>query len=185
LSYGISPDFELVEKMRLKPDKGVVIGELASSRRLISCDTTGFIRLWTANSVTFDLESRKLSLGDSTGRATFNGISITWQNQEKAGIHRPKHQPGTEYFDAELVGSEVILRHWQPGDRFHPIGMPTDAKLQDLFVNQKVPRALRHKLVVAEIEKGHIFWVESLRISERFQLTKTTKRRLQWQWHRD
>jgi tRNA(Ile)-lysidine synthase len=97
----------------------------------------------------------------------------------------PKRRPDTEYFDAGLVGSKVILRHRQPGDRFQPIGMPTDVKLQDLFVNQKVPRVLRDKLVVAETEKGQIFWVESLRISERFQLTKTTKRRLQWQWRRD
>jgi tRNA(Ile)-lysidine synthase len=185
LSHGISPDFELVEKLRLKPDKGVAIDELGSSPRLISRDTTGFIQLRTANPITFDPESRKVSLGDSTGSATFNGITIAWQTQEKEGMNLPKHQPGTEYFDAGLVGSKLILRHWQQGDRFHPIGMPTDVKLQDLFVNQKVPRALRHKLVVAETEKGHIFWVESLRISERFQLTKSTKRRLQWQWRRD
>jgi tRNA(Ile)-lysidine synthase len=83
------------------------------------------------------------------------------------------------------VGSKVILRHWRKGDRFQPIGMSGAVKLQDLFVNQKVARALRHQLVVAESEKGDIFWVEGLRISERFQLTKSTKRRLQWQWRRD
>jgi tRNA(Ile)-lysidine synthase len=96
----------------------------------------------------------------------------------------PERKSGTEYFDAERVGLRIILRHWRKGDRFQPIGTPTALKLQDLFVNQKVPRALRHKLVVAESAKG-IFWVEGMRISERFQLTKATKRRLQWRWRRD
>jgi tRNA(Ile)-lysidine synthetase-like protein len=93
--------------------------------------------------------------------------------------------PQTEYFDAESVGSKVILRHWRKGDCFQPIGMPCPVKLQDLFVNQKVPRPLRHKLVLAATEEGEIFWVERLRIAERFQLTKGTKRRLQWRWSRD
>jgi tRNA(Ile)-lysidine synthase len=105
--------------------------------------------------------------------------------ESKTGMKLPTRKAGTEYLDAELVGSKVVLRHWRKGDRFQPIGMSTEVKLQDLFVNQKVPRAHRHKLVLAETEKGHIFWVEGLRISERFQLTKGTKRRLQWQWSRD
>jgi tRNA(Ile)-lysidine synthase len=185
LAEGISPDFELVEKLRLKPGEGVAIDELASSPRLMSSDSTGFLHWRTATPIAFNRESRKLSLGDSTGRAKFNGIGIAWQTQQREGANLPPRSPRTEYFDAEVVGTKVILRHWQKGDRFQPIGMPTAVKLQDLFVNQKVPRPLRHKLVVAETEKGDIFWVEGLRISERFQLTKSTKRRLQWQWRRD
>jgi tRNA(Ile)-lysidine synthase len=185
LTEGISPDFELVEKIRLKPDEGVSIDELASCRRLISRDSTGFVHYYQSERITFNRESHRFSLRQPGGQTKFNGIGIAWQTQSKVGMSLPKRQPGTEYFDAELVGAKVILRHWQQGDRFHPIGMPTDVKLQDLFVNQKAPRALRHKLVVAESEKGDIFWVEGLRISERFQLTKRTKRRLQWQWSRD
>jgi len=151
----------------------------------MSSDSTGFIHWRTATPVAFNRESRKLSLGDSTGRAKFNGIGIAWQTQQREGANLPPRSPRTEYFDAEVVGTKVILRHWQKGDRFQPIGMPTAVKLQDLFVNQKVPRPLRHKLVVAVTEKGDIFWVEGLRISERFQLTKSTKHRLQWQWRRD
>jgi len=184
LAEGISPDFELVEKLRLKPDKAVAVDELASSPRLISRDSTGIIQCHTSDPVAFNRASRKLFLADSTG-TNFNGVVIAWQTQSKPGMNRPPYRSGTEYFDAELVGSKVILRHWRKGDRFQPIGMPVGVKLQDLFVNQKVARALRHQLIVAESENGDIFWVEGLRISERFQLTKSTKRRLQWQWRRD
>lgn len=185
LAEGISPDFELVEKLRLKPDEPVAIDGPASAPRSISCDSTGSIHRHTGSVVAFDRQSRKLSLGGSSGRANFNGIVFAWQTQHKPGMDLPAQRPGTEYFDAGAVGLKVILRHWREGDRFQPIGMPAAVKLQDLFVNQKVPRARRHQLVVAESEKGDIFWVEGLRISERFQLTNSTKRRLQWQWRRD
>ena len=55
-----------------------------------------------------------------------------------------------EVFDAAALGQAITFRHWQPGDRFQPIGQDGTAKLQDLFVNQKVPREERHQRIVAE-----------------------------------
>ena len=77
-----------------------------------------------------------------------------------------------------------LLRHWRPGDRFQPIGMSNPVKLQDFFTNEKVARAKRHELIVAAAANGKLFWVEGQRISDRFKLTNTTKRRLQWRWQR-
>jgi hypothetical protein len=57
-------------------------------------------------------------------------------------------------------------------------------KLQDLFTNQKVPRAERHRRLVATTAKGEIFWVEGLRMAERFKLDNGTTRRLKWRWQR-
>jgi tRNA(Ile)-lysidine synthase len=182
LAEGMAPNFEVVEKLRLEPDESVTLDRPARS---IFRDSAGFVHWRASKPVEFNHKSRKLSLGHPAGHTNFNGIGIRWQTKSRPGITLPPHRPGREYFDAELVGPKVILRHWRKGDRFQPIGMGAAVKLQDLFVNQKVPRALRHKLVVAETEKGDIFWVEGLRISERFQLTKGTKRRLQWHWSRD
>jgi len=90
-----------------------------------------------------------------------------------------------EYFDADAVGRCIRLRHWLPGDRFQPIGMPAPVKLQDLFTNAGIPRDLRSSLLVAEDETGRVFWVEKLRMSERHKLLKTTRRRLKWSWQRE
>jgi hypothetical protein len=62
--------------------------------------------------------------------------------------------------------------------------MKLPVKLQDLFTNAKITRAQRHNLVVALASDGGIFWVEGLRISERYKLTKSTIRCLQWRWRR-
>ena len=57
-------------------------------------------------------------------------------------------------------------------------------KLQDLFVNQKIPQPRRHELAIATTGTGEIFWVEGFRISEGFKLSGTTRRRLKWEWKR-
>jgi len=88
--------------------------------------------------------------------------------------------------DSEFsVGSRVMLRHWRPGDRFQPIGLGVQVKLQDFFTNEKIPRPARHQLVVAAAASGELFWVEGLRIADRFKLDKQTLRRLKWQWLRE
>ena len=97
---------------------------------------------------------------------------------------RPKFAKGCEHFDAERIGSPVVLRHWRAGDRFQPIGMKAPVKLQDLFVNHKISRAQRHQLVVATTAKGEPFWVEGLRVADGFKLDNQTVRRLKWRWLR-
>jgi tRNA(Ile)-lysidine synthetase-like protein len=119
-----------------------------------------------------------------TGDAEFEGLSVSWTVCGDTPRSNPKPLLGKEMFDADRVGRRVTLRHWQPGDRFQPIGMKNPVKLQDFFVNAKVPRAKRHRLVVAVSECGAVFWVEGLRISERFKLTPDTTRSLQWVWKR-
>ncbi|HTA30404.1 MAG TPA: tRNA lysidine(34) synthetase TilS, partial [Candidatus Cybelea sp.] len=93
-------------------------------------------------------------------------------------------EPNMECFDADKVGARVWLRHWQPGDRFQPIGMKSARKLQDLFTNLKVPRDERHRRVVATTSRGEVFWVEGLRMAEGFKLEPGTIRRLKWRWKR-
>ena len=71
-----------------------------------------------------------------------------------------------ESFSAHMDGSTIEgglhVRTRRPGDRFHPLGANTPKKLQDFYVDQKVPQHWRDKvpLVVAE---GGIAWVVGYR----------------------
>jgi tRNA(Ile)-lysidine synthase len=91
---------------------------------------------------------------------------------------------GVESFDADAVGRVVRLRHWRPGDRFQPIGLGAEARLQDLFTNARVPAEERRKRVVAQAAGGRLFWVEGLRIGEVAKRTSATQRCLSWRWQR-
>jgi tRNA(Ile)-lysidine synthase len=63
------------------------------------------------------------------------------------------------------------VRGWQPGDRYRPLGAPGSAKLQDLFINRKIPPGERHLLPVVCAADGRILWVPGLPPAEDSKLT--------------
>ena len=142
------------------------------------------MHLQIANAKVFSSNSIRLTLRGGAGQSLFAGAKIQWQITRFKGFYRPASAKGREWFDADKVGSSILLRHWQPGDRFQPIGMSHPVKLQDFFTNLKVPATRRRELMVAATAEGEVFWVEGMRISERFKLSKGTIRRLQWRWKR-
>jgi tRNA(Ile)-lysidine synthase len=175
----IDPDFELVEALRQSTEKWITLSPGISASR----DAEGRIRLRRFHPLSFNAEKLRLSLTSIAGEASFAGKNFSWAIKKSRGFNgRLRRQPLTESFDADKIGGQITLRHWRAGDRFQPIGMPAPVKLQDLFVNAKIPVARRRRLVLATTKTGDIFWVETLRIAEPFKLTPQTRRQLTWSW---
>lgn len=170
-------DFELVESLRTRPGHPVS----ASPGPGLILDSSGRVGLQATEDLGFNSRSLRLNLNRRRRSVQFARLNLSWELADVAGMNRAR-RPNAESFDAQKVGAQVCLRHWQPGDRFHPIGAPSAAKLQDLFTNLKVPPSERRRRVLAATSKGEIFWVEGLRIAEGFKLDKTTVRRLNWSW---
>lgn len=67
----------------------------------------------------------------------------------------------------------LLLRHWQPGDRFQPFGMGGRfQKLQDYFTDKKVSRSDKERIWILENGDGAIIWVLGYRMDERFRVTE-------------
>lgn len=62
----------------------------------------------------------------------------------------------------------VYVRSWQPGDRVKPVGMNGSKKLQDIFVDKKVPRPLRSIWPVVVTGDNEIIWLPALVRDRRF-----------------
>lgn len=82
----------------------------------------------------------------------------------------------TERFDADALGPRPFVRTWRPGDRFQPLGMKGTKKLQDFFVDEKVPREERDRVPLLCASDGRIAWVVGYRIADPFKVTPATKR---------
>jgi tRNA(Ile)-lysidine synthase len=177
---GMAPDFDLIESLRTFVSRPVTVFANVTILR----DKRGHVSLRELPTAKFGENQLTVKLNNS-GWAVLDGAKVKWKfaAQGKEKFVRPVTKPGTEVFDAGKMDKEIIVRHWRTGDRFQPIGMKIPAKLQDLFTNKKIPRAERHRLIVAE-SGGEIFWVEGMRISENFKLTPETKSQLIWQWRR-
>ncbi|WP_404422565.1 tRNA lysidine(34) synthetase TilS [Nibricoccus sp. IMCC34717] len=69
----------------------------------------------------------------------------------------------------------VTVRHWAAGDRFAPLGHPGSAKLQDLFVNARVPLEKRHRIPIACAPGGEVLWVPGFPPAEQQRVTNATR----------
>ena len=181
---GVAADFELIEQLRAAPGKFISV----SSGVAVARNEAGAIQLRRESADEFNSAEQKLNLRGRAGRAEFGGGKFQWRIEARkkftSFVKKLADEPSAlrEFFDADKIGGEIILRHWRAGDRFQPIGLKSAVKLQDLFVNAKVPAARRRQLVLATTVGGEIFWVSGLRIGDPFKLTPGTKRRLVWRW---
>ena len=66
---------------------------------------------------------------------------------------------------AESLGEPLSVRTRLPGDRFQPMGMDQEKKLQDFFIDQRVPRAWRDKIPLL-VTGGRIAAVAGYRIAQ-------------------
>lgn len=74
--------------------------------------------------------------------------------------------PMTVYVGAEVAEAGLVLRSHGPGERFVPFGMTGSRKLQDFFVDEKVPRPMRDRIPVVTDAGGRILWVVGHRLAE-------------------
>ena len=80
------------------------------------------------------------------------------------------------WLDAGLVDGTLSVRTRRPGDRFVPLGMTGERKLQDFLVDARVPARQRDRVPLVVTEDDRIVWVAGHRIDARFRITETTKR---------
>jgi len=85
--------------------------------------------------------------------------------------------PRRAFLDADAAGEVLEVRNWLPGDRYRPLGAPGSQKLQDLFVNAKIPRYARRSAPVF-LSRGRICWVSGLRVGEEFRVKPGSSRLL-------
>ncbi|HFA51694.1 MAG TPA: hypothetical protein ENJ95_21985, partial [Bacteroidetes bacterium] len=84
------------------------------------------------------------------------------------------NNPNTAVLDAGTLQWPLLLRHWQPGDVFQPLGMEgRHKKLQDFFSDLKMSRLEKEKTWLL-VSDDDIVWVMGRRISEANKVTART-----------
>jgi tRNA(Ile)-lysidine synthase len=73
--------------------------------------------------------------------------------------------------DAAALALPLRVRNRRPGDRLRPIGAPGRRKLQDLFVDRKIPREDRDRVPIVVDATGRIVWVAGVAVAEECRAT--------------
>lgn len=69
----------------------------------------------------------------------------------------------------------LFYRFWKAGDRYRPLNAPGSKKLQDLFVDKKIPAALRPQLPVILGADQYLIWVPGLPIADSHKILPCTQ----------
>jgi len=79
--------------------------------------------------------------------------------------------PGRVCVCADAAAGGLLVRSWRAGDRIQPLGLRGHRKLQDVFVDRKVPRDERPLVPLVCAHDGTVLWVAGHVLSERARVT--------------
>jgi tRNA(Ile)-lysidine synthase len=80
------------------------------------------------------------------------------------------------FADLDKLIFPLVLRSWQEGDRFMPLGMKNYKNLSDFFIDQKVPLPEKENIPILINGNWEIVWVAGMRQDNRYKVTATTKK---------
>ena len=180
-SKSIESSFDLVESLRTQVDQAI---EVSPGKRLSRKKTGKIEWLPLMNERVFLTGRCEIDLFGQKDEIEFGGVKF-WFERIPGGLDKLAElgqKNNREVFDATSIGRHITLRHWIPGDRFQPIGQVGKKKLQDIFVNQKIPSSERRQRVIGESDDGRLFWVKGLRIADPFKVKVSTAELLLFHW---
>jgi tRNA(Ile)-lysidine synthase len=80
--------------------------------------------------------------------------------------------------DFDKIRFPLLIRRWESGDTFFPLGMKKKKKLSNYFIDRKYSLVDKEKALILESE-GNIVWIIGERIDDRFKVSGLTSRILQ------
>ena len=83
--------------------------------------------------------------------------------------------PDVACIDLEKITFPLIIRRWQKGDYFYPLGMQNRKKLSDYFTDRKYSGIKKEKAAILESD-GKIVWIIGERLDDRYKVSQNTVR---------
>jgi tRNA(Ile)-lysidine synthase len=102
-------------------------------------------------------------------RVAFAGGTLQLENIPARAISI-SHQASVACLDAAAIQYPLLLRRWQQGDYFYPLGMRKKKKLSRFLIDLKLSKTDKEKVWVLEMNRK-IIWVIGYRIDDRFKIT--------------
>ena len=100
-----------------------------------------------------------------------NEITMAFSAEVKFDVDANK-----AFVNADKLIYPLVLRKWQNGDKFIPLGMRNPKKVSDYFIDEKVPLHLKNTTPILVNGNGEIVWIVGMRQDNRYKLTTTTKK---------
>jgi len=184
IRLGQEPDYDLIERLRLKPGGGTSAhGGVNWVRQPGTAGISRVVAATTRAGPTSVTGGKRIRLAGKRGSVELGDATLLW-SRSKPPRQWSGRVDGDEWFDPAGLGDEVQVRRWEPGDRYRPLGGRGSIKLQDVFTNARVPRGERARRWVGVVGSGEIFWVEGMPPGEDFKVVEGMETAIRWRLRR-
>jgi tRNA(Ile)-lysidine synthase len=103
----------------------------------------------------------------------FAPLDLTLEKTDKSNFKIDKSKK-TACLDMDKLEFPLLIRKWQQGDYFQPLGMKGFKKLSDFLIDEKIP--VHEKENIWLLCSGQkVVWVMGHRIDDRFKITPNTR----------
>ncbi|MFB9324346.1 tRNA lysidine(34) synthetase TilS [Paenibacillus aurantiacus] len=102
------------------------------------------------------------------------GIALSLTLEQAAGTTKPAGRCEA-MFDAERLEFPLVARNRLPGDRMRVLGLNGTKKVQDMFVDERIPPSRRGLMPLLADASGDIIWIPGVRRGEAAQVTEVTR----------
>ncbi len=128
-------------------------------------------------------DSKEVSIKPFEYALTIPGsVFIHEANVRISAVFKEKSQISSEknpiHIEADNLDSSLVVRNRKTGDRFKPLGMSSEKKLKEFFIDWKVPREERD-LIPLITDSQNVIWVTGYQINEDYKVTDRTIRVLE------
>jgi tRNA(Ile)-lysidine synthase len=101
------------------------------------------------------------------------GVRLVAEVADTAGSGSwPNGRGPAAAIQGEALQGGLRVRSRRPGDRLRPLGAPGRRKIQDVFVDRKVPQRERDRVPIVVDDTGRIVWVAGYALAEEFRVTR-------------
>lgn len=121
-----------------------------------------------------DTEIKSVVLSARDKETQWSGYRLNVLHDDSPLIIRD--DPLAVSIDEELLVYPLVIRSWEQGDSFYPLGMRTRQKLSDFFIQQKVPLHAKKNIPLLVNGNGDIMWVGGYRTSDKYKVSASTKK---------
>ncbi len=106
--------------------------------------------------------------------ASFSGVRFIFEQYDMSEFSLDMRNE-VACLDLELIKFPLLIRYWEKGDYFFPLGMQAKKKVSDFMIDKKIPVNLKSKTITI-FSGNDMVWLVGHRIDHRFRLTDKTRK---------
>jgi tRNA(Ile)-lysidine synthase len=101
-------------------------------------------------------------------------LSLKFNSFSRTNSFKFPNDQNSIAIDFDTINFPLIIRHWQKGDTFYPLGASGRKKLSNFYTDRKIPILDKDKIWILT-SAGKIIWIIGYQIDDKVKITNKTK----------